>query len=107
MIINELVCDSTCGSCCRVEHHYTLVDNRLRSALPMDKPVHTNTSLSLQLCSEIEAVESDISILTRVTTPYLSSSFLQHCPEPGVSEPSLHEAGSDRLSPQAARGEHV
>lgn len=31
----------------------------------------------------------------------------QHRPEPGAGEPGLHEAGSDRLGPQAAWGQHV
>lgn len=37
----------------------------------------------------------------------LYCSFLQHRPEQGAGQPGLHEAGSDRLRPQAPGGQHV
>lgn len=44
---------------------------------------------------------------TDLTKALLLCFVPQHRPEQGAGEPSLHEAGSDRLCPQAAGGQHV
>lgn len=42
-----------------------------------------------------------------LTDSFLVLLCLQHRPEPGAGESSLHEAGSDRLGPPAPGGQHV